>query len=134
MSIFPGLCVQLRLTKSDLHQVILVISDRVRSRETEFQFLWRMFDSHTISHTHVAVCDEERSLCSAILCPSALHANECCSLLLMLMSLFLSSSREWLIRFPLCWETSLDSASSVWYLEKRRICVGVGVQKPIRIF
>lgn len=32
---------------------------------------------------------------------------------------FLSSSREWFIHFSLCWETSLDFVSNVWYLENQ---------------
>lgn len=88
----------------------------------------------TQSQAHIVVCDEEWSLCFATFRPSALHANKRCSLRFLNVDVSFSSSREWLIRLSLCWETSLDFASSVWYLERRRICVGVSVQKPTRIF
>lgn len=126
---------------SDLYQVVLVISDGVKSkekddgcREAEFLFLWQMFGSHNLKHTLLSVMNGHCVLPPSTFRPSALSANKCCSLRFLNVDVSFSSSREWLIRFSLCCETSLDFASSVWYPEKRRICVGVSVQTPSRIF
>lgn len=73
--------------------------------------------------------------CFVTLCPSPSVVNNATMPVLNSFVFFPLFLRIWFtMNFSLCWEALLDFVSSVWYLEKRRIGLGVGVWKSTRIF